>query len=167
MQRTDKLLIGLVTGIVVVVLAALASLWLRPPPAYLADDTPEHIAHNYLLAMQQADHARAYSYLLPTLAGYPSRLDAFTTQVENNRWQFHLVQGATTFDVQPAVVSGDSARVPVRQRVFYQGGLFGSGNYEDTFIILLRRLSPGPGPDWQVVDAGRIWLDCWGQARGC
>lgn len=165
MQRTDKVLIGIVAGVVVVVLAAFALLLLRPRPVYVADDTPEHIVHNYLLALQQEDYERAYGYLLPSLSGHPGSVDAFIAQIHERSWAFDLDNDANSFQIDPAVVTGDHATVPVTQRSFYEGGLFGSGSYENRFAFSLSR--PDASLGWKISRSSQLWLSCWNDLGGC
>lgn len=170
MQRTDKLLLGIVAGIVVLVLVAFAVFWLRPEPRYLADDTPEHIVHNYLLALQKQDYDRAYGYLLPTLGGYPRSINAFRADINSSRYEFDLNGNASTFQIDPAEVAGEEATVNVRQRVFYEGGLFStfletSGSYDNNFGVTLER--PSPGLQWKISHSDGFWRYCWSQPEGC
>jgi len=77
MKNTDKFLVGIVVGVVVLVATAFAVALLRPKPTYQLEDTPKGVAHNYLLALQQEDYKRAYGYLSPTIEGYPTSAEAF------------------------------------------------------------------------------------------
>jgi hypothetical protein len=165
MQRTDKLLIGIVAGIVLVVVAAFAILLLRPAPAYAADDTPEHIVHNYLLALQQQDYERAYGYLLPSLPGYPRSVTEFRDHVTGSPWEFEQDTQFSTFEIEPPFASDDRAVVTVHRRVFYERGLFGSGNYETSFNVGLQR--PAPDLPWKIESADQFWHACWSQSPGC
>lgn len=63
MKNTDKMLIAIVIGIVLLVVIALAITLTRPEPTYQAEDNPEGITHNYLLALQKKDYERAYVLL--------------------------------------------------------------------------------------------------------
>ena len=53
MKTTDKILIGIVAGIILLIIVALVVTLSRPEPTYQPEDTPEGIAHNYLLALQK------------------------------------------------------------------------------------------------------------------
>jgi hypothetical protein len=163
MKGTDKFLIGIVTGVVILVGAALAIALLRPnQPSYQPDDTPEGVAHNYLLALQLEEYERAYSYLSPTLPGYSNDVEAFERDVDSNRWSFGSYD-----NVSPAVesvdVSGDRAKVVVRKATFYRGGLFDSGQYTSTFDMTLHR-EKGV---WKITDADSYWASCWNWEDGC
>ncbi len=90
MKSTDKVLIAIVAGIVLLIVVALVVTLTRPEPIYQAEDTPEGVAHNYLLALQKEEYERAYGYLSPTLEGYPASADRFVEDVEDNSWSFRL-----------------------------------------------------------------------------
>lgn len=164
MKGTDRFLIGIVTAVVVLVVVVLALALLRPnQPTYQPDDTPEGVAHNYLLALQLQEYERAYEYLLPTLPGYPHSLDSFQRDVEKNRWSFGSYDDDVSLAVESTNVSGDRATVVVRRTRFTRGGLFDSGQNSYTFEMTLRQ-EEGM---WKVADSDRYWTDCWTSSRGC
>jgi hypothetical protein len=164
MKTTDKFLLGLVAGVVLLVGAAFAVVLLRPKPAYRADDTPEGVAHNYLLALQQSDYERAYGYLSPTLRGYPDSLDEFVENVEDNEWQFQQ-DDSITLSVESAKITGERATVTVQKKVFYGGGLFDNYEYTDTFKMTLR-LDTVSG-NWKISDSDDYWAWCWSNENVC
>jgi hypothetical protein len=164
MKGTDKFLIGIVAGVVVLVGIVLAVALLRPnQPSYQPDDTPEGAAHNYLLALQLEEYERAYGYLSPTLPGYPANAAAFERHVQDNHWSFGYDDDDVSLAVEAVNVSGDKARIVVRKTEFYRGGLFDSGQYSTTFDMTLRR-EEGM---WKVTDSGRYWASCWESSKGC
>lgn len=167
MKGTDKFLIGIVAGIVLLVAAVLALALLRPAqqPGYRPGDTPEGVAHNYLLSLQLEEYDRAYSYLSPTLPGYPGNVEALERDVQGNRWNFGYPDRDrdVSLAVESANVSGDRARVVVRQTVFYRGGLFDSGQHSSTFTMTLRREQG----TWKVTGSDSYWADCWDWSEGC
>jgi hypothetical protein len=163
MKGTDKFLIGIVAGVVILVVIVLAVALLRPnQPAYEPDDTAEGVAHNYLLALQLEDYARAYGYLSRTLPGRPADAEAFERNVQSNRWSFDY-----SYDVSLAIeaveVVGNRGEIVVRRTVFYRGGLFDSGQSSSTFEMTLRR----EGDAWKVADSDRYWAACWEWSQGC
>ncbi len=70
MKGTDKFLVGIVAGVLFIVIAAVVVVVRRPPPSYKEENTAEGTAHNYLLALQQQDYSRAYTYISFSLQGY-------------------------------------------------------------------------------------------------
>ena len=63
-MKGDKFLTAILAGIGVLILVALALFFIRQSQeTYLPEDTPEGVAHNYILAVFQKDYARAYGYL--------------------------------------------------------------------------------------------------------
>lgn len=163
MKGTDRFLIGIVAGVVLLVGVAIAVVLLRSDDAsYQPDDTPEGVAHNYLLALQQEDYERAYGYLSPTLSGYPASSQEFTKDVEDHAWSFSRDDDDVSLAVESVKVTGDRARVSVRQTTFYSGGVFDSGQHTTNFDMTLRR----EGDEWQVVEADEYWWRCWSRATG-
>jgi hypothetical protein len=168
MKNTDKFLIGIVAGVGLLVGVAFAVALLRPKPAYRPDDTPEGVAHNYLLALRQADYARAYGYLSPTLAGYPASADAFAGEVYKFDWNFRVGDSSVTLEVTSARVTGERAIVSVRERRFSEGGLFGSSESTDTFDMTLQRDAAGLArAAWKIVASDSYWAWCWDDNAGC
>jgi hypothetical protein len=164
LKGTDKFLIGIVVGIVLLVGAVLAVALLRSnQPSYQSDDTPEGVAYNYLLALQLEDYERAYGYLSPTLQGYPGDVDAFERDMEDNRWSFGYYDGDVSLAIESVDVSGDRARIVVRRTQFYGGGLFNSGQYGRTFNMTLRREADA----WKITGSDLYWAGCWESSQGC
>ena len=149
--------------VVFVVIVAFAITLARPESAYRAEDTPEGVAHNYLLALQQHEHARAYGYLSPTLPGYPDNESAFARHINDQSWLFRRTEDVT-LAVDSAKVSGDRATVQVRESRFRGGGgLFDSSQSTTTFDMTLER----EGGAWKIVDADYYFARCWKFDRGC
>ena len=164
MKGTDKFLIAIVAGVVLLVGVVLALALLRPnQPSYQPDDTPEGVAHNYLLALQLEDYERAYGYLSPSLLGYPADVETFERNVQNSRWSFGYHDDDVSLAVESVNVSGDKAKIVVRKTEFYRGGLFDSGQYSNTFDMTLRREQSA----WQVTGSDRYWASCWESSKGC
>jgi hypothetical protein len=164
MKGTDKFLIGIVAGVVILVVAVLAVALLRPnQPGYQPDDTAEGVAHNYLLALQLEEYERAYGHLSPSLPGHPADVETFERDVEDNRWSFGYYDDDVSLAIEAVNVTGDRAKIVVRKTVFYRGGLFDSGQSSDTFEMTLRREEGA----WKVADSDRYWADCWESSKGC
>lgn len=162
MKSSDKFLIGIVVGAILLVAVSLVLALLQPKPTYRAEDTPEGIAHNYLLAIQQGEYTRAYGYLSPTLKGYPASALVFEDQVKSYSFAFRDEQSA--FSVQPALINGDRADVPVQERRFNRGVLFTSSSSMPTFQVRLARDKELGA--WKIIKSGSYWVYCW-DAGGC
>ncbi len=163
MKSSDKFLIAIVAGAILLVVVTLVLALLQPKPTYRAEDTPEGVAHNYLLAIQQGDSARAYGYLSPTLKGYPASADAFGDQVRNYSFNFRLNENSA-FAIQPAQINGDRADVPVQERRFNRGGWFTSSSNTSTFQVRLARDKELGA--WKIIKSDAYWVYCW-DAGGC
>jgi hypothetical protein len=161
-KNTDKFLIGIVVAVLLLVVAALAVTRLRPEVTYQADDGPEGVAHNYLLALQRGEYERAYGYLSPTLEGYPASEGAFAASVLQARWAFRRDEDVTLV-VESHVVAGDRAAVQVRESRFRSGGLFGTSSYTTRFEMSLQREDTG----WKVIESEAYFAPCWKSERGC
>jgi len=162
MKGTDKFLIGIVVGIVLLVVIAFAVVLARPEPTYQAEEMATGVTHNYLLALQKEDYERAYRYLSPTLAGYPESVEAFAETVEDFNWRFRT-DTETTLTVLSERVVGSRTVVEMRESRFYRGGLFGSGQTTNTFEVKLEQEAGA----WKVVDAGYYFAPCWTDDEGC
>ena len=164
MKGTDKFLIAIVAGVVILVGVVVTIVLLRPDqPGYQLDDAPEGVAYNYLLALQQQDYERAYGYLSPTLPTYPADVDQFTSHVEEYQWRFGSYDDDVSLVVEGVNVTGDKAKAVVRRTVFRRGGLFDSGQYSSTFDMTLRRQDGA----WKITDSDRYWVSCWSSSNGC
>lgn len=164
MKGTDRFLIGIVAGIAVLVVVVLALALLRPnQPGYQLDDTPEGVAHNYLLALQLEEYERAYDYLSPSLLGYPADVDVFVRHVQDHRWSFGYYDDDVSLAIEAVNVTGDRAKIAVRKTKFYRGRLFDSGQHSDTFDMTLRYHEGA----WKVAESDRYWAACWESAKGC
>jgi hypothetical protein len=162
MKRTDKYLIGIVVGIVLLVIVAFLITLVRPEPTYQAGDTPEGVAHNYLLALQKGEYDRAYGYLSPSIEGYPTSEEMFIKAVQDYSWQFRHDQDIT-LTVESAQVTGDRATTRVRESRFRGGNLFDSSQSTTTFEVRLQ-LESG---EWRIVDSRYYFAWCWRNDGGC
>ena len=63
-MKQDKFLTGILLGIGVLVVLALSLFFTRQENRdYIADDTPDGVVHNYVLAVLNKDYQKAYGYL--------------------------------------------------------------------------------------------------------
>ncbi len=155
MKGTDKFLIGLVVGIVLLVVVAFSVVLLRPKPEYRNDDSPDAVVHNYLLALRRDEYERAYENLSPNLAGYPENIDAFIKDVKH-QWEFRQNVDAA-LNVQPAKIVGDTATVEVLETILNIGGLLDIAQYEGQFDMKLRQ----EGGTWKMFNGDMYWDFSW------
>lgn len=156
MKTTDRALLGIVAGIVVLVLAAVGVALTRSEPTYRDGSGPEDVAHNYLLALFREDYDRAYGYLSPGLMGYPAATEDFRRQVRQEEWLFGR-GSEVSVNVLSSEVDGEVAIVQARQQRFYASGPFDSGTSTDDFELTLR-LEQG---EWKLVNGELYFLPCW------
>ena len=63
-MKQDKFLTGILIGIGVLILLALGLFFTRQEKRdYVADNTPDGVVHNYVLAVLNKDYQKAYGYL--------------------------------------------------------------------------------------------------------
>lgn len=162
---TDKLLIGIVVGVILLVAVAFAAVLLQPKPTYQIEETAEGVVHNYMLALSQFEYARAYPLLAQSLPGRPKTLDAFERQVQNHPYTFNREPDAAAWQVESAKVNGDTATVQVRVTRFYSGSLFQTTQAVFTPLYTLEREAGA----WRIVRGRESadWLDCWRSTEGC
>lgn len=165
MKKTDKILIGIVAGIFLLVVVAFGVALSKPKPAYQPEGTPNGVAFNYLFALQQKEYERAYGYLSPRLKGYPRNVDVFAEDIRDTSWQFSGVNdSSTTLEVDSVDINGKRADVKIRETHFYEGDLFSSGQYTNTFNMTLRQDENG---EWKIAESDGYWLWCWDEYGGC
>lgn len=162
MKSTDKFLIGIVAAIVLLVIVALAVTLSQPKPTYQAEDTPEGVAHNYLMALNREEYDRAYGYLSPDLAGYPVSAERFAEHVQNYSWSFRL-DADTTLSIVSVKITGNHGNVKVRESRFRGGYLFESGQSTRLFDLEVKF----EDNEWKIVDVDSYFARCWKQREGC
>ena len=124
-MKQDRFLIGILIGIGVLIVLALAVFFVRRDQAtYASEATPDGVVHNYVLAVLNRDYQRAYGYLAdlshkPTLTDFR---EAFAVG--------RLTPGSSGTKVGHAVVTGDTATVEVSM-VYTPGDPFGGGDYNN------------------------------------
>ncbi len=161
-KSSNRLLIAIVIGAVVLVGIAIGVTLLQPEPDYLTDDTPEGVAHNYLFALENGEYQRAYSYLSPTLPGYPIDLESFTEEVEDNPYRFGMDEDIT-LRIKSVFSTGNNASITINVTTFYSGDIFGSNEYTRSFKMKLR-LEDG---EWKIIESDEYFSWCWDREEGC
>jgi hypothetical protein len=119
-MKQDKFLTGILIGIGVLIVLALALFFARQGKTeYVADGTPEATVHNYVLAILDKDYEKAYSYLadLENKPTYEEFRNSFLNGMVN--------PGDTGIEVGTAEISDDTAYVELT--IYY--------SYNDPFSL--------------------------------
>ena len=107
-MKQDKFLTGILVGIAVLVVIALAVFFIRKDTqSYVSEDAPEGVVHNYVLAVLNDDYEKAYGYLadLDHKPTYEQFRNAFVQGVVN--------PNNSAVDVGKSEVNDDIASVEV------------------------------------------------------
>jgi hypothetical protein len=134
-MKKDKFLLGIIVGIGLLVIAALAVYFTRQTaaPTYRSEETPEGVVYNYILALRKEDYARAYGYLADK-TGKPTQT-AFRQAVLMNKDQ---IQQAIV-DLGDTNIDADSAIIEVAVQNAGNDGIFGGG-YQNKENAILERV---------------------------
>ncbi len=160
-SSSDKLLLAIIAVILLIVVLAFVVVMRRPQPEYQAENTPEAVVHDYLMALQSAEYDRAYSYLSPAL-GYPADIDEFYDSLKENPWEFTSSDNFSLVVESSRPVSEGSVAVTVRQ-IFSTNSLFAGDSYSE---LLTYRLEEG-ADGWKIVSGDRYFSSCWGEENLC
>ena len=136
-MKQDRFLTGILIGIAVLVVIALTVFFLRKDTqAYIAEDVPEGVVHNYVLAVLNADYEKAYGYLadLENKPTYEQFRDAFLKGTVNPT--------NSAVDIGASEISNDTATVEV-SLIYNSSDPFSTG-YRDVQRAIL-------------VDQGSAW----------
>jgi len=163
MKGTDKFLIGIVAGIILLVVVVFLVVLLRPEPEYRDEDIPEAVVHNYLLALQKCEYERALGNLSSSVVNAPKDVDEFIEDINNCSWRFRNLDGDTSLIVVSANFRGKYATVKIKQTVFYSGDVFDSNLNESIFEIRLKKQNGA----WKLIDGDEYWCYCWNEIGGC
>ncbi len=164
MKGTDKFLIGIVAGIGLLVVIALVVTLSKPEETYLGENTPESVVHDYLLALQKEDYARAYTFLSSTVQGYPRTEGKFASDIDQYAGNFRPIDDTSlSIDPNQVKIFGDNATVVVGTTRLGGGGLFESQQNYRTFVVRLRLVSD----EWKITNSDQYFVFCWSNPEGC
>ena len=107
-MKQDRFLTGILVGIAILVVIALAVFFMRrDTQTYIAEDAPEGVVHNYVLAVLNGDYQKAYGYLadLENKPTYEQFRDAFIKGVVN--------PSNSAVDIGDSEINTDTASVDV------------------------------------------------------
>ena len=121
-MKQDRFLIGILAGIAVLIIVALAIFFVRRNnrQTYVSEVTPEGVVHNYVLALLNEDYQKAYSYLAD-LNSKPT-FDQFRKSFALGG----LNPSGVSIQIGTAEIIGDEARVEVTM-LYRSSDLFSSG----------------------------------------
>src|SRR6185369_17425936 len=107
-MKQDRFLTGILVGIAVLVVIALAVFFTRKNnQSYISENNPEGVVHNYVLAVLNKDYKKAYGYLAD-LDNKPT-FDEFRNPFVTGG----LNPGNSALDVGKSEITGDDAYVEV------------------------------------------------------
>ena len=135
-MKQDRFLTGILVGIAVLVVIALAVFFIRKDTqSYISENTPEGVVHNYVLAVLNKDYQKAYSYLadLENKPTYEQFRDSFLKGMIN--------PNNSAVDVGKSEINGDTASVEVAM-IYSQSDPFSTG-YRDVQRAILVKQSGG------------------------
>jgi len=153
-MKQDRFLTGILIGIGVLIVIALAVFFSRKDTQnYIAEDTPEGVVHNYVLAILNRDFEKAYGYLAD-LKNKPN-YDEFRRPFLNG----YIRPEDTAVDVGVSEINGDEASVEVSQ-IYNSNDPFSSG-YRDTQRAILVKQNGA----WKLsnMPAYNFWYYDWYQ----
>ena len=132
-MRQDRFLTGILISIGILVVAALAMFFIRrDDQAYLSDDTPEGVVHNYVVSILNKDYEKAYGYLadLDNKPTFEEFRNAFVTGM--------LGSDTSAIDVGQADIGGDEAIVEVAM-IYNPSDPFSTGYRDVQNAILVKQ----------------------------
>lgn len=146
MKQDRFLLIILIFILLLTVTAVGVYLFRQGKQTYLADTTPENIVKNYVLALQNQDYQRAYSYLLET-----ENTPTFT-DFQETFFRQHSSLSETALQITSSTIHDNQATLELV--VLHGGGSpFGSTWKEYTAAFLVKeeetwKIAQFPEPYW-------------------
>jgi hypothetical protein len=146
-MKQDRFLMGILVGIAVLVVIALAVFFSRRgTQTYISEETPEGVVHNYVLAVLNKDYKKAYAYLadLENKPTYDQFRDAFLTGVVN--------PNNSALDIGKSEINGDTASVEVAM-IYSPSDPFSTG-YRDVQRAILVKQSSG----WKLTSMPYYYL---------
>jgi hypothetical protein len=153
-MKQDRFLLGILIGIGALVILALALFFVRKDETltYEADDTPEGVVHNYVVAVFQRDYEKAYGYLADK-KDKPS-LEQFREAFLQN----YVNPDNTGIDIGEVEFNGDEAYVTVYIQ-YGSSDPFSSGYRNEERAALVSQ-----GGDWKIEQMpGNFWAWDWYQ----
>jgi hypothetical protein len=158
---SDKFLLAIIAGVVLIIIIAFVVVSRRPEPQFQAQNTPEGVVHDYLLALQLGDYETAFNQLSPQIA-YPASVNEFYDSLRENPWEFTVSDNYSQVIESSEPISDNSVAVIVRE-IYNTNALFAGDSYSDTFRMRVENGETG----WKLVSGDRYWSTCWGETNQC
>lgn len=156
--QRDWFLIGIVGSIALLIVVGLVLALQRPDPVdYQADDTPEGVAFNYLLALQLGEYDRAYDYVATDLPNKPADAGEFFAEIQDSYNCTNQQEIDSRFQIDETERFDDRAVVTASQTIYTRGDLFSRGSYISSFNINLKEEADG----WRITNSDRCWSFEW------
>jgi len=146
-MKQDRFLTGILIGIAVLIVVALAVFFSRRgTQTYAREDSPEGVVHNYILAILNKDYKKAYGYLadLDNKPTYDEFRKAFLQGVVN--------PNNSALDIGKSEINGDLAYVEVAM-IYSPSDPFSTG-YRDVQRAVLVKQSDG----WKLTSMPYYYL---------
>jgi hypothetical protein len=157
-MKQDRFLIGILAGIAVLIIVALAIFFVRlnNKQVYVDEATPEGVVHNYVLAVLNKDYQKAYGYLADL--SYKPTFDQF-------RKSFFVGGGGgldpsgVSIQIGTAEISADDASIQINT-LYTSGDLFSSGYTNAGSAQLVKQNGA-----WKIssMPSGNLWDYSWYQ----
>src|SRR5512141_232035 len=132
-MKQDRFLTGILVGIAVLVVVALAVFFIRKDTqSYISEDSPEGVVHNYVLALLNGDYKKAYGYLadLEDKPTYEQFRDAFIKGMVN--------PNNSAVDIGKSEINNDTASVEV-SLIYNPNDPFSTGYRDIQRAILVKQ----------------------------
>ena len=137
-MKEDRFLTVILIVIALLVVTSVAVFFMKEGSAvYLPEDLPENIVHNYILAIEKSEYARAYDYLVEK-ENKPSYDD-----FEENFLFYDIRAG---YKIGKASISNDLAYVEVTIMENSGGFLFDRYDYVETARLLKE------DGEWKIIE---------------
>jgi len=154
MRQTDKFLVAIVGGIVILVIVAFALILLRPEPQYRSDDTPESAIYNYLLALQREEYERALGEISLDVPNRPQDGSEMEWDISQDSWQFERY-GDPSLVISGSRITGDHATVTLAET--RSNGIF-PGDVSSQEVVMRLKLEEG---GWKLTGGNAYWAADW------
>ena len=152
MKSSSRLLLGFSIGICVLIIATIVLVLTTGSQSttLLPEDTPEGTIQRFLLAVQDNDFEKAYSYISTTPLNDEKISPAEMWRRSISGYTSNSVWKAT---IGKATTKGDQSTVKVNIEVFRPGGPFQDPVRSNNISFFLKK----EGPSWLITSPIDIW----------